>query len=310
MAWLHSLIDRSDQIITSGPHGDLPRWRKALENLPEAKHYFAGGSDAPVLGLETADSKILEKQLREFHPWRKGPLKIGGIKIDTEWRSNWKWDRISKHLNLDGHRVLDVGCGNGYYGWRILHHGAASVTGIDPTLAYVMQWLACHHFSGDVPNYVLPLAIEDLPEQASGFDTVFSMGVLYHRRDPVSHLQRLASLLKPGGQLLMETLIIEGDGERSLVPEQRYARMRNVWALPSIDLLSGWMSQAGFENIRLLDVSHTRVEEQRTTDWMRFESLSQSLYPGDSTRTIEGHPAPVRAALLSFSPGTKGYAGQ
>ena len=33
MAWLHSLIDRSDQIITSGPHGDLPRWRKALENL-------------------------------------------------------------------------------------------------------------------------------------------------------------------------------------------------------------------------------------------------------------------------------------
>ena len=222
-----------------------------------------------------------------------------GVHIDTEWRSDWKWARIAPHLDLSGHRILDVGSGNGYYGWRMLGQGASCVIGIDPTLVYAMQWQACRHFSGERPNYVLPLGIEHLPAQTGAFDSVFSMGVLYHRRNPLAHLEQLASLLAPGGQLVLETLVIEGAGAHTLVPGQPYARMRNVWAIPTLERLSSWLKQAGLHSIRTLDVTPTSIEEQRHTKWMHFESLAQSLDPQDNALTIEGFPAPVRAALLA-----------
>jgi tRNA (mo5U34)-methyltransferase len=296
---LQALLDDSDQLISSGHHGDLPRWQRALSEFPSAEPFFNGALPAPVLGLPTDYPEKIRSLLQEFHPWRKGPLEIAGIPIDTEWHSDWKWDRISPAINLEGHCVLDVGCGNGYYGWRMLAEGADLVIGIDPTLIYIMQWLACRHFGGDQPNYVLPLGVEDLPAHAKGFDSVFSMGVLYHRRDPVSHLKRLASLLNDNGQLILETLVLEGEGVCFLKPDSRYARMRNVWAVPTVDQLSKWMSDAGFSSIKIMDITKTSIDEQRSTDWMRFESLAQSLNPQDASKTIEGHPAPVRAAILA-----------
>lgn len=297
--WLLPMLEKADETLASGRHGDLPAWQAVLQQLPEARPFFDGSMAAPQLGQEADDPGALAGLLMGLHPWRKGPLNIGGVLVDTEWQSNLKWARIAPHLDLKGHRVLDIGCGNGYYGWRMLAHGAECVIGIDPTLVFVMQWLACRHFCPQPKNFVLPMRLEDLPEDAGGFDTVFSMGVLSHRRDPVEHLRRLARLLKPGGQVLVETLVLEGDGDRVLVPEERYARMRNVWSVPSVAKLKSWLAESGLENIQALDVSATSVEEQRSTDWMRFESLIDSLDPEDHTRTVEGHPAPVRAALLA-----------
>jgi tRNA (mo5U34)-methyltransferase len=302
LAWLLPLLEESRNIITAGKHGDLPHWTTALAGLPQTDHHFDGTHDAPELGKATGNKEALARQLMKFHPWRKGPLRVGGVHIDTEWRSDWKWARVAKHLDLQGHRILDIGCGNGYYGWRMLGQGAECVIGIDPTLVFVMQWLACRHFSGPVPNYVLPLGVEDLPAGADGFDTVFSMGVLYHRRDPVSHLKRLASLLKPGGQLLLETLVLEGDEDRELIPEGRYARMRNVWSVPGLKQLYSWIKDAGLEAARTLDVTRTSPQEQRSTHWMRFESLRECLDPDDATLTIEGYPAPARAVVLINKP--------
>lgn len=301
-SWLAPLIDQAVAIIESGNHGDLPAWRAVLRQLPEAHPFFDGAPAAPRLGNAVEDPAALTQLLMGLHPWRKGPLNIGGVLVDTEWQSNLKWDRISPHLELKGHRVLDIGCGNGYYGWRMLATGANCVIGIDPTLVFVMQWLACRHFCPHQNNFVLPLRLEDLPGSAGGFDTVFSMGVLYHRRDPVAHLRRLKRLLKPGGQVLLETLVLEEDGDRALVPVERYARMRNVWAVPTVSRLQNWMAGARLQNIRVLDVTATSVEEQRSTDWMRFESLGESLDPEDHTKTVEGYPAPARAALLATAP--------
>lgn len=297
-SWLLPLLDESDRVVSCGNHGDLPRWNGALAGLPEAKHFFDGNRDAPELGLVTGDPDGLTAQLMEFHPWRKGPLMIGGVPIETEWRSDWKWKRIADHLELQGHRILDIGCGNGYYGWRMLGQGAESVIGIDPTIVFVMQWLACRHFAGAVPNFVLPMGVDSLPADSGGFDSVFSMGVLYHRRDPVAHLERLRTLVRPGGQIILETLVLDGEEDRELNPGERYARMRNVWSVPSIARLASWVSDAGLKIVRMLDVSRTMPEEQRSTNWMKFESLRECLDPDDQLLTVEGHPAPVRAALL------------
>jgi tRNA (mo5U34)-methyltransferase len=298
--WVEELAHQAERVLSEHRHGDLPRWRKALDRLPAVEARAELDRPAPVLGGPARDPEALRETLMQFHPWRKGPLVLGGQEIDTEWRSDWKWDRVAPHVNLEGHRVLDIGCGNGYFGLRMLGAGAKLVIGIDPTLVFVMQHLACRHFSGELPNYVLPLGVEDLPEQSVELDTVFSMGVLYHRRDPRRHLQRIRKLLKAGGTLVLETLVLpESRGGDLLIPEGRYARMRNVWAVPGTERLLTWVKEAGFGEVEVVDVSPTTTSEQRSTEWMRFESLEQSLNCEDCSRTIEDLPAPIRAVVIA-----------
>ena len=191
--------------------------------------------------------------------------------------------------------LLDVGCGSGYHCWRMLGAGAAEVIGIDPTPLFVVQYWALQKYLQRDEVWVLPAGIEQLPAKLQAFDTVFSMGVLYHRRSPMDHLLELRDCLRPGGQLVLETLVIEGGPGATLVPRGRYARMGNVWFLPSVDTLLGWLRKLGFLDAQLVDVTVTSTEEQRSTDWMRFHSLADFLDPADSTRSIEGYPAPRRA---------------
>ena len=298
--WLIEAARRAEHRLQHHPHGDLPRWRTALENLPTVAARTALDQAAPALGGAAADREPLQAALMTLHPWRKGPLCLGGVTIDSEWRSDLKWARLATHVDLAGCRVLDVGSGNGYYGLRMLGAGARLVVGVDPTVLFVMQWLACRHFGSELANFVLPLGVEELPPGPAGFDRVFSMGVLYHRRDHLEHLRQLRSLLRPGGILVLETLVLPADRpDDLLVPAERYARMRNVWAVPGTGRLGHWLEQAGFGDIRLIDASRTTVGEQRSTSWMRFESLEQALDPEDRARTVEGHPAPVRAIVLA-----------
>jgi tRNA (mo5U34)-methyltransferase len=298
--WLNAVCDLAEAKLAEHPHGDLPRWRAALGRLPPIQTSAVLDSDTPRLGGQVTDPGPLHEALMKFHPWRKGPLRLGGVTIETEWRSDWKWHRISPHIDLKGQRVLDIGSGNGYFGLRMLGAGAGFVVGIDPTLLFVMQWLACRHFSGDIPNYVLPLGIEELPAGAAEMDTVFSMGVLYHRKTPGQHLEQIYSLLKNGGNLILETLVLPAGRERELlVPAARYARMRNVWGIPGTGRLLDWVAGAGFHGAKVVDITPTTCQEQRRTDWMRFESLEQALDPADQTLTVEGLPAPVRAIVVA-----------
>ena len=292
------LADLGWQRLKNNTHGDLPRWLDAIDELPEGDGYTELDRDAPLLGRPVETPGLLREWLLKLHPWRKGPLLLGGVEIDTEWHSDWKWNRLKAQLDLKGHQVLDIGCGNGYFGLRMLGAGAKLVVGIDPTMIFVMQWLAMHKLSPALNNFVLPMGIEDLPANTCDFDSVLSMGVLYHRRKPVEHLEQLKQLSRPGGQIVLETLILEGGGKKTLTPDGRYARMRNVHAIPTLDMLRDWLEQAGLPDIKVLDVSRTTTEEQRSTDWMTFESLQECLDPDNKALTIEGHPAPGRVAML------------
>jgi tRNA (mo5U34)-methyltransferase len=283
-------------------HGDMPRWLEALAALPTLTPEQLDLS-APCLQIgaahqiDDATRAQISETLMAFHPWRKGPFCPYGIHLDTEWRSDWKWTRIEQAIDLAGKRVLDVGCGNGYYGWRMLGAGAERVIGIDPTIGYVMQYAAMRHFIGEQPMHVLPLKLEELPQGNGGFDTVFSMGVIYHRRDHMEHLQQLRQHLKTGGELILEGLVIAGGPGELLHPQGRYAKMKNVYTLPSPATMAQWLEQAGYGDIELIDISPTTVDEQRRTPWMHFESLVDYLKPDDPGQTVEGHPAPLRATL-------------
>jgi tRNA (mo5U34)-methyltransferase len=286
----------------------MPTWEKALSNLPSiAKTNYDlknGVTIGTVEEITPNQQKILKENLMDLHPWRKGPIELFGLNINTEWRSDWKWDRIEPHIQpLDNRLVLDVGCGNGYHCWRMLGCGAKRVIGIDPSAKFIFQFSAIKKYAGlELPIDILPLGIEDMPEKMASFDSVFSMGVLYHRRSPMDHLRELRELLRPGGQLILETLVIEGGNGQSLVPEGRYAKMPNVWFLPSPETLISWLSKQGFVNAKIIDVTATSTQEQRRTDWMTFESLDNFLDSHDKSKTIEGHPAPIRAAVIAEAP--------
>jgi tRNA (mo5U34)-methyltransferase len=58
----------------------------------------------------------------------------------------------------------------------------------------------------------------------------------------------------------------------------------------------------GFEDAQTIDVSVTTTQEQRSSDWMRFHSLSDFLDPLDPNKSIEGHPAPRRAIVTANLP--------
>lgn len=303
--WLDVLPQMIEKNFNAERWGDIPRWLASVEKLPliETNHIQLNADTVSVAAkhLLPEDTRLqLELALRGLHPWRKGPFDVCGTQIDTEWRSDWKWQRLQQHIApLAGKTVLDVGCGSGYHCWRMKGAGAELVIGIDPTPLFVAQYWALQHFFQNDSVFVVPAACEDLPQAMQAFDTVFSMGVLYHRRAPIDHLLELKQLLKPDGQLVLETLVIAGDENTVLVPGERYGRMGNVWFIPSVAALTRWLEKMRFRDIKVVDVCTTTIEEQRSTDWMKFQSLQDFLDPHDSSKTVEGYPAPMRAVLTA-----------
>jgi len=290
-------------------HGDLPRWSRGFHALPESTPSVVDLNASAIKVGNPDDTDISAAEVKEalqlMHPWRKGPFDIFGVHIDTEWHSDWKWDRLKDVISpLQGRTILDVGCGSGYHLWRMLGAGTKLALGIDPTPLFSMHFATIKRYQPDSPAFILPVGIEHMPSDMKCFDTVFSMGILYHRKSPIDHLIELKGLLNDKGdcgpaELVIDTLVIEGHETDCLMPHGRYAKMRNVWFIPSVAMLTIWLKRAGFKDIQVIDITPTTVEEQRATEWMRFESLPSFLDPNDSSKTIEGYPAPIRAVLTA-----------
>lgn len=296
-----------DSFLDTIKYGDHLRWKKLVAGLPRIVPSNCEFGDIARIGqAEDCDDttrEFIAQQLQELIPWRKGPFSLFGIHIDSEWQSQLKWKRLAAEIEpLAGRTVLDVGSGNGYSSLRMQAAGARLVIGLEPHIPYYGQFSAIKHFIPHTPVHVLPLTLEQFPLPLAHFDTVFSMGVLYHRRSPLDHLQQLGDCLRPGGQLVMESIIVDGDEGYSLLPKGRYARMGNVWFLPSVPTLVAWLERCDFQNVRVIDVSVTNTEEQRSTEWMPFESLQHSLQENNSKLTVEGYPAPKRVLILCEKP--------
>ena len=305
--WLETLPAQVAAWQRDALHGQFKQWKNSLDNLPalvpdrlDLLHSVSAQSDTP---LSDGQRKRIEQLLRTLMPWRKGPFSLYGIDIDTEWRSDLKWDRVLPHITpLAGRTILDVGCGSGYHLWRMVGAGAQLAVGIDPTQLFLCQFEAVRKLlGGDNRAHVLPLGIEQMPA-LNAFDTVFSMGVLYHRRSPLEHLWQLKDQLVKEGELVLETLVVEGDENTVLVPGDRYAQMRNVYFIPSALALKNWLEKCGFVDVRIVDANVTSCDEQRRTSWMVTESLADFLDPNDRTKTVEGYPAPLRAVLIARKP--------
>lgn len=285
--------------------GNARRLAKLMEQLPatplcpptEENGRIVIGREAV---LSEKQRQTLYDTLMAFRPWRKGPFSIFGIPVDSEWRSDLKWTRVAPHLApLEGRRILDVGSSCGYYLLRMAASAPRLALGLEPYPPLFCQFVLLQQWLQLPQVHCLPLKLEELPPMDGYFDTVFHMGVLYHQRSPHDAMKQLAALLRPGGELVLETLILDGEEDLALCPRDRYAKMRNVFFLPTVSTLESWLAKAGFENIRCVDRTWTTVEEQRPTPWVNTESLPDFLNPADPARTVEGYQAPLRAVVMA-----------
>jgi len=283
-------------------NGNIPKWSQAIDiidSLPKGKLSLK----QPYINInhDSIDSESLLNALHKLTPWRKGPFKINDLTLESEWDGDMKWQRITKHIKpLINKRVLDVGAGNGYFTLRMAMKGAKRALGIEPFLLFNYQFRAIKSMIESPLNaLLLPIRLEDIPKIAI-FDTVFSMGVLYHQRDHMAHLSQLREMMAPDAELVLETLVVESPDDFILVPKGRYANMRNVYSIPSIKTLKSWLKDVNFNNIRVVDVSKTTTAEQRKTPWIgeNAASLEDFLDPLDGSLTIEGYPAPTRAIVI------------
>ncbi len=274
---------------------DIPKFRTSLINLD---------SDAVTIGkssdISLNESDLLNDRLLQLCPWRKGPFKVYGIDVDSEWQSWMKWDRFKKHLpDLKGRRILDIGSSNGYYMFRMAAQNPLMVLGLEPQSSFYFQYLAVQKLLNQRNVYCLPIPHDQLPGVNKYFDLVFCMGVLYHRKSPIEMLKSICDSMQSGGELVLENLVLDSKKNLCLFPESRYAKMRNVFFIPDLLAMESWLKRAGFSNIRCIDISKTSLDEQRKTKWIQTETLKDFLDPKDDTKTIEGYPAPVRAIFMA-----------
>lgn len=266
--------------------------REALKNLQEGSWHVELDDVVKISG-ECQDKKTLYNITKTMMPWRKGPFELFDTFIDAEWKSYIKYNLLRKYFSLEGKKVADIGCNNGYYLFRMQEDNPALLVGFDPSALYKTQFDFMNHFIKSDIVYEL-LGVEHLEFYEQKFDTIFCLGVLYHRSDPIAMLKSLYKGLDKRGEVFLDTFYIEGEEEVALCPASSYSKIPNIYFVPTISALKNWCLRAGFDSFEVLQTSVTDTDEQRKTEWIEGQSLEDFLDPNDSSKTVEGYPAPAR----------------
>ena len=279
--------------------------QEAIGRLPEFKDVVCSFGDrvtAQIAYLSASDAKTIEQTARLLMPWRKGPFQINDLFIDSEWQSQIKYNLLEPHFDLKDKVVGDIGCNNGYYLFRMQTQQPKKLVGFDPSAIYYSQFQFIDHFVKSSIVYEM-LGVEHVAFYEHKFDTLFCLGVLYHRSDPVSMLKSLFKGLNKGGELILDTFMIDGEDEVCLTPKERYSKIPNIYFIPTVNALKNWCHRAGFAEVEVLEIKKTDLNEQRKTAWIETQSLEDFLDPNNPDKTVEGYPAPKRVYIKAHKAG-------
>ena len=273
--------------------------REKIEDLPNINDIEVKLENTIKISSPSATSeekKLINSIAKELKPWRKGPFELFDTFIDSEWQSFLKYNLLEPHFNLKDKKVVDIGCNNGYYMFRMLNQKPKKVVGFDPSPLFRTQFDFINHFVKSDIVYEL-LGVEHLGIYEEKFDTIFCLGVLYHRSDPIGTLKSLKKGLEKDGELFLDTFIIDGEEDMVLSPKDRYSKIPNIYFIPTVSALINWLKRSGFKSVKVIDIVKTDIKEQRKTEWIDSQSLEDFLDPNDPSLTIEGYPAPKRAYI-------------
>ena len=275
-----------------------PSW-EAIQSLPTPNNIqIKLGDTVEILSdnLSEEEEQFIYHSAKLLTPWRKGPFQVSKTFIDSEWKSNLKYNLLRPHFNLKDKIVGDIGCNNGYYLFKMMEDKPKRLVGFDPSAITYCQFKFLDHFIESGIIYEL-LGVEHVEQYEHRFDVLFCLGVLYHRGDPIGMLKSLFKGLNEGGELILDTFMIEGEDDICLTPRDRYSKLRNIYFIPTVSALKNWCYRAGFTEIEVLDIVKTEQEEQRKTEWINTQSLDDFLDKNDQNKTVEGYPAPKRVYI-------------
>mgnify|MGYP001223148551 FL=1 len=276
----------------------LPKLERKIDldfSLPQIK--IGKKEDLSSEGYQT-----LLDLCKDLIPWKKGPFDIFGIEIDSEWRSDFKWDRLQTAIgNLQGKRVLDIGCNNGYFMFKMAQFKPELILGIDPVVHCLLQFRLIQRYANLPNTFFELLGVEHVKNFKNFFDEIFYMGIIYHHKNPIQQLIEIREALRPNGRIIFETIGIPGEGPFALFPEDRYAKMRNIWFIPTLSCCVNWLKKAKYKNIEVISSTNLTFDEQRNTPWNPppHQTLKDFLDPQNLSKTIEGHPAPRRFSIIA-----------
>ncbi len=114
-------------------------------------------------------------------------------------------DYVDKRAPLSGRTVLDIGCGGGLMAEGMAERGA-KVTGIDLSEGAIKVAKLHLKESGRQVDYRLVSAEALAAELPGAFDLVTCLEMLEHVPDPGSVIRSVATMLRPGGQVVFSTL--------------------------------------------------------------------------------------------------------
>lgn len=309
--YLKNIKGQIDLETLSKIHRERENWktRKASEKYQDALD-FSWNKESnlsiengviKITSLSALDKKekdLIYEKAKLLKDWKKGPFQIDDMLIDAEWRCDFKWNRIKESVgSLEGHNILDIGCNNGHYMYQMLEKKPRLVMGIDPVPLYWAQFEFIQKFFSEPKLQFELFGVSEIVHMKNVFDTIFSMGIIYHHRNPIAQLIDIRNSLAPGGQLIIETIGIPGEDSVALFPTDRYANMGNVWFFPTLNCLINWLEKAKFVDIEVISTKWEGENEQRNTLWCDSPSYQSFLDPNDSSKTIEGYPAPKRFCL-------------
>jgi len=281
---------------------NIKPYQEAIAALPEYDNVTVTLGDSVevhVDDLSAQETIQIKETALLMKPWRKGPFRFNDLFIDSEWQSQIKYNLLEPHFDLKDKIVGDIGCNNGYYLFRMLSQEPKKLIGFDPSAIYYSQFQFIDHFIKSDIVYEL-LGVEHVEFYEHKFDTLFCLGVLYHRSDPVAMLKSLFKGLNKGGELILDTFMIDGEEEICLTPKDRYSKIPNIYFVPTVPALINWCHRAGFDSVEVLETMKTEPNEQRKTEWIDTQSLEDFLDPNDSEKTVEGYPAPKRVYIKAL----------
>lgn len=159
---------------------------------------------------------------------------------------------IDEHVQLEGKRVLDVGCGGGILSEGMAASGA-QVTGIDLG-EKALKVAQLHRLESGLDIEYKLVSVEaladDMPES---FDVVTCMEMLEHVPDPAAVVDACMRLVKPGGNVFFSTInrnpksylfaVIGAEYLLNLLPRGTHDYAKFI--KPSE--LSAWCRRAGLE---------------------------------------------------------------
>lgn len=114
-------------------------------------------------------------------------------------------DYIRQRCELDGSRVLDIGCGGGILAESMARCGA-DVTGIDMAEGPLAVARLHQAESGVNVNYQQSTAEAFAAREAGSFDVVTCLEMLEHVPSPATVIEACAALVRPGGDVFFSTI--------------------------------------------------------------------------------------------------------